>query len=56
MVSAAANGYSSAVGTTIKKIDKIDRAECRKHIEKYFTIEKMVNGYERAYEKLALNK
>ncbi len=36
----------------IKNIDKIDRAECRKHVEKYFTIEKMVNGYEEVYEKI----
>lgn len=36
----------------VKNVDKIDRAECRKHVEKYFTIEKMVNGYERVYEKL----
>ncbi|MCK4892129.1 MAG: glycosyltransferase family 4 protein, partial [Candidatus Pacebacteria bacterium] len=36
----------------IKNIDKIDRAECRKHVEKYFTIEKMVDGYEEVYEKI----
>ncbi len=39
----------------MKKIDKIDRAECRKHVEENFTIKKMVNGYERVYEKI-INK
>lgn len=34
----------------IKRIGKIDRAVCRKHVEKYFTIEKMVSGYEKVYE------
>ena len=36
----------------IKKIDKINRADCRKHIEENFTVEKMVDGYERVYEKI----
>lgn len=36
----------------IKNIDKIDRRECRKHVEKNFTTEKMVDGYEKAYEKI----
>ena len=40
----------------IKNIDKIDRAECRKHVEKYFTVEKMVDGYEKIYEKIIKNK
>ena len=40
----------------IKKIDKIDRAECRKRVEKYFTVEKMVDGYERIYKKIVKNK
>jgi len=35
----------------IKKIDKINRAECRKHVEDNFTIEKMVDGYEKVYNK-----
>ncbi len=39
----------------IKNIDKINRTECRKHVEKYFTIEKMVDGYERVYEKVIRN-
>jgi len=36
----------------IKNIGKINRADCRKHIEENFTIEKMVNGYEEAYYKI----
>ena len=40
----------------VKNIDKIDRAECRKHVVKYFTIEKMVDGYEKIYEKIIKNK
>ena len=40
----------------IKNIDKIDRAECRKHVEENFTIEKMVDGYEKIYSRLILNK
>jgi len=36
----------------IKKIDIIDRFACRKHVEKNFTIEKMVDGYEKIYEKI----
>lgn len=36
----------------IKKINTIDRAACRKHVEEHFTIGKMVEGYERVYESL----
>lgn len=36
----------------IKIIDKIDRAECRKHVEKHFTIERMVDAYGEVYEKI----
>jgi glycosyltransferase involved in cell wall biosynthesis len=36
----------------MKNIGKINRAECRKHIEKYFTIEKMVDAYELVYGRL----
>lgn len=36
----------------IKDINKIDRADCRKHVENNFTIEKMVNGYEKTYNKI----
>ncbi len=36
----------------IKRIGEIDRAACRKHVEEYFTVEKMVDGYEKIYEKV----
>lgn len=36
----------------IKKIDQIDRRECRKHVEKNFTVEKMVDGYEEVYREI----
>lgn len=40
--------------SAIKKIDQIDRAACRKHIEENFTVEKMVDGYEEIYQKIHL--
>ena len=40
----------------IKNINKIDRAECRKYVEESFTIEKMVEGYERVYGKIVNSK
>lgn len=36
----------------IKNIDKIDRRECRKHVEENFTIEKMIDRYEETYRKV----
>lgn len=36
----------------MKKINEIDRIKCREHIEKHFTIEKMVDAYERVYKKI----
>jgi len=36
----------------VKNIDKINRADCRRHVEKHFTIERMADGYEKAYEKI----
>lgn len=33
----------------IKKIDQIDRKECRKHVEENFSIKKMVDEYEKVY-------
>ncbi|MCK5219381.1 glycosyltransferase, partial [bacterium] len=38
----------------IKNIDKINRLECRKYVEENFTIEKMIDGYERVYERIVL--
>jgi glycosyltransferase involved in cell wall biosynthesis len=36
----------------IKRVGEISRAECRKHVEEKFTIEKMVEGYEAVYQKV----
>ena len=35
----------------IKKVDQIDREECRRHVEENFTIEKMADEYEKVYYK-----
>ncbi|MCK5475699.1 MAG: glycosyltransferase family 4 protein [Candidatus Pacebacteria bacterium] len=36
----------------IRKVEEIDRSACRARVEKYFSVEKMVDGYERVYEKM----
>ena len=36
----------------IKRIGEIDRASCRRHVEENFTMEKMVEGYEKVYKKI----
>lgn len=36
----------------IKKIDSIKREDCRKHVEKYFSAQKMVDDYEKICKKL----
>ncbi len=41
------------MAAAIKKIGQIDRAACRKHVENNFTLEKMVDGYEKIFLKLA---
>ncbi|MGB9598599.1 MAG: glycosyltransferase family 4 protein [Minisyncoccales bacterium] len=38
----------------IKEIEKIDRKECRKWVEENFTIEKMVENYEKTFYKILL--
>lgn len=37
----------------IKKINTIDRQECRRHVEKNFSVEKMVDNYEKIFLKLS---
>ena len=39
----------------IKQIDSIDRAACRKNVEERFTVDKMVKGYENAYQLVIQN-
>ncbi|MEK7544384.1 MAG: glycosyltransferase family 4 protein [Patescibacteria group bacterium] len=36
----------------VKRIGEIDRAACRRHVEENFTVEKMVEGYEKVYQKV----
>ena len=36
----------------VKKIDQIDRKECRNWVEKNFSLKKMVDGYEEVYRKI----
>lgn len=38
----------------VKKIAQIDRSFCRKHVEKHFTIQKMIAEYEAALQKVSL--
>jgi len=38
--------------SAVKKIDKIDRKACRKHVEDNFSVKTMVDGYEKVYEEL----
>jgi glycosyltransferase involved in cell wall biosynthesis len=40
----------------IQKVDQIDRRACRAHVEKNFTLEKMVDNYERVYPKVLSSK
>ena len=37
----------------LKKIDEINPKDCRRHIEEKFSLEKMVENYEKAYKKIA---
>lgn len=36
----------------VKRIGEIDRRACRQHVQDNFTVEKMVEGYERVYHKI----
>jgi glycosyltransferase involved in cell wall biosynthesis len=40
---------------TLKKIGQIDRKECREQVEKRFSLEQMITGYENLFLKLAQN-
>ncbi len=40
----------------VKEVEKIERKECRKHFEKYFTVERMVDDYEKVYMKVLEEK
>ena len=36
----------------VRRVGEINRIDCRARVEKYFSVEKMVDGYERVYEKV----
>lgn len=38
----------------VRRLDQIDRKTCRKHVEENFTTDRMVNEYEKIYEKVLL--
>ncbi len=40
------------MASAIKKVHTLSRAACRERVEKLFSIEKMVRGYERVYERV----
>jgi len=37
----------------VKRLDEIDRAECRRHVERRFSVGRMAQDYERIYRQLA---
>lgn len=39
------------MASAIKKIDSISRSDCRRHVEENFSTDKMVDGYEKAFQK-----
>ncbi len=45
------NNVDEAV-EAVGKIDSIDRKKCREHVEESFTIDRMVEGYEKVYEEI----
>ena len=36
----------------VKRVDRLDRAACRRHVAEHFTVERMVDGYETLYRRL----
>jgi hypothetical protein len=45
------NNVDQAV-EVIGRLDQVDRRNCRKYVEQDFTIERMVEGYEKVYEQI----
>jgi glycosyltransferase involved in cell wall biosynthesis len=35
---------------TVARIKEIDRAYCRQHVERHFTVDRMINEYIQVYE------
>jgi glycosyltransferase involved in cell wall biosynthesis len=40
----------------VKRLHQIDRAECRRHVEARFTVERMVDDYEKVYRQLGARR
>ncbi|WP_026732368.1 glycosyltransferase family 4 protein [Fischerella sp. PCC 9605] len=40
----------------VNKVAELNRYACREHVEKYFSVQKMVDGYEAVYEKLVAER
>jgi glycosyltransferase involved in cell wall biosynthesis len=40
----------------VKRIDEIDRAECRRHVERRFSLSRMADDYEAVYRRLARDR
>ena len=40
----------------VKRLDEIDRAECRRHVEKRFSVERMTDDYEAVYRDLEAHR
>ena len=49
-------GDEKGIVEAISKIDQIDRKKCREHVEKNFSIEDMINKYEKTFEKIIKNE
>ena len=43
------NSVDQAVDA-VERIQEIDRADCRRHVEKYFTVDRMIHEYIQVYE------
>lgn len=43
---------SDEMAAAIKKIDSLKRADCRRHVEKYFSTERMIESHERLFLRL----
>ncbi len=46
------NSKEEMVEAVLYKVQKIKRSACREHVDKNFAIQKMVDTYEKVYEKI----
>ena len=42
----------AALVETVGRIEEIDRTECRRHVERHFSVDRMVDDYETVYRRL----